>query len=136
MNGDTRTETFRAIPLFAELSDESLKRVLDIATEVDLPAGHVLIEAHREGSGLFVIEEGTVVVETGGKQIELGRGDFVGELALLTDSHRSARVQAQTDIRVLAIARPQFETLIEEEPRLALAMLRALAARLAASDAH
>lgn len=126
-----RLEAFRAIPLFSTLSDASLARVIDLAAEAEAPAGQVLIEPGREGSGLFVIEEGTVACELPGRTIELGPGEFVGELALLTpDAVRSARVQARTPVRFLAIARADFERLIVEEPALALSMLRALAERL------
>ncbi len=131
---DARTQTFRSIPLFAELSDDALARLVDIATEADAKAGQVLIEARREASGMFVIEEGTVVVETHDRKIELGPGDFVGEMALLTGDQRSARVQARTDVRFLAIARGDFEKVLADEPRLAIPMLRTLAKRLAAMD--
>jgi voltage-gated potassium channel len=134
MADDARETTFRSIPLFAELSDEALQRVISIASESTVPAGQVLIEARREGSGLFVIEEGTVVVETPGKEIELGAGDFVGEMALLTGEQRSARVQARTEVRLLAISRIEFDRLLDEEPSIAIPMLRTVARRLAAME--
>lgn len=80
---------------------------------------------------MFVVEEGTVVVERDGKHIELGAGQFFGELALLTDTKRTARVRAKTDSRLLAIGRDEFKVLLESEPGLALNMLEVLAQRLA-----
>lgn len=132
---EARVKAFRSIPLFSDLSDESLQRIIDLAAEAEVPAGQVLIEPGREGSGLFVIEEGSVLVEKGNKTIELGPGEFVGELALLVpDAARSARVQAKTPVRFLAISRAHFAKLLEEEPKLALHMLHALAARLAHTE--
>lgn len=61
----------------------------------------------------------------------LGPGQFFGELALLTDTKRTVRVQAKTDARLLAIRRDEFNTLIQSEPKMALAMLEVLAKRLA-----
>ena len=99
------THRLHEIPLFAELSDAALARVADIATEIECPAGTVLAVADDPGSGMFVVEEGTVVVEArGGVHIELGPGEFVGELTLLVpDAHRIGRIRAATDVRCLAI---------------------------------
>jgi CRP-like cAMP-binding protein len=66
----------------------------------------------------------------------IGPGEFVGELALLTDMPRLARVRAATPVRALAINRSAFAALLEEEPRIAVVMLPVLARRLAATDAR
>jgi CRP-like cAMP-binding protein len=79
----------------------------------------VLARADDPGSGMFVIEEGRVVVEARGQRLELGPGEFVGELALLVpDSTRVARVRAQTPVVCLAIGRSEFAELLEAEPRI------------------
>jgi CRP-like cAMP-binding protein len=125
-------ERLRDIPLFSDLSDDALARVAELGTELESPAGTVLALADDPGSGMFVIEEGTVVVEGhGGFHGELGPGEFVGELTLLVpDAHRVARVRAATDVRLLAIRRDDFSELLEAEPALAVAMLPTLARRL------
>jgi CRP-like cAMP-binding protein len=84
---------------------------------------------------MFVIEEGTVVVEArGGVHIELDAGEFVGELSLLVpETNRIGRVRALTDVRCLAISREAFSELLEDEPTLAVAMLPVLARRLVAA---
>jgi len=128
----TDVDRLREIPLFAGFSDEALARVAELATEIEVPAGMVLAMADDPGSGMFIVEEGRVVVEgRGGFQRELGPGEFFGELTLLVpEAHRVARVRAITDVRCLAIRRDDFTTLLEAEPALALAMLRTLARRL------
>ena len=129
--GLPRADRLREIPLFAELSDKALEHIAGIATELECPAGTVLARADEPGAGMFVVEEGTVAVEARGKTIELGPGEFVGELTLLVpDTRRVARIRALTDIRCLAIGRGDFQELLEEEPGLAVAMLPVLAARL------
>jgi CRP/FNR family transcriptional regulator len=129
------SERLRRLPLFAGLGEESLARVAAIATELDCPAGTVLAQADDAGSGMYVVEEGTVVVEArGGFRAELGEGEFVGELTLLVpDAHRVARVRALTDVRCLAIGRQEFGALLAQEPRIALAMLPVVARRLVAA---
>ena len=80
---------------------------------------------------MFVLEEGTVAVEVPGKTIELGPGEFFGELSLLVpESTRVARVRATTAVRCVAISRAAFEELIEGEPAFTLAMLHVVARRL------
>jgi CRP-like cAMP-binding protein len=127
-------ERLRRLPLFAELGDESLARVAAIATELESPAGTVLAQADDAGSGMFVVEEGSVLVEgRGGFRVELGPGEFVGELTLLVpDAQRVARVRAASDARCLAIGREDFAALLAQEPRIAVAMLPVLARRLVA----
>jgi CRP-like cAMP-binding protein len=127
-----RVETLRAVPLFAGLSKRAVERIARTATEVDVPAGQILIEPNAKGSGLFVIQEGTVVVQTRArKRVELGPGQVVGELALLrADSERTARVQAKSPVRCLAVDRSTFRKLLESEPKLAVALLEVLAERL------
>jgi CRP-like cAMP-binding protein len=125
------TVKLREIPLFAGLSDDVLARIAAIVTDIEFPAGAVLAVADDPGAGMFVIEEGTVVVEARGRTIELGPGEFFGELALLVpESTRVARVRALTLVRCLAVARLDFEQLLEDEPRIALAMLPVVARRL------
>jgi CRP-like cAMP-binding protein len=128
----TEIAFLRALPLFAGLDDEALRRVDDLSVELDVPSGQVLVHAGDPGSGIFVILSGTAVVEARGEtMIEVGSGEFVGELALLVpEATRSARVRAKTDVRCLAIYAGDFQQLLQDEPRIALAMLPVLAQRL------
>jgi CRP-like cAMP-binding protein len=117
-------------PLFAGISAASLATVA-AAGVTEVPAGQVLAQAGDHGRGMFVVLDGSVVVERGDLHIEMGRGDFFGELALLVpDSPRIARVRALTDSRVVAVPRETFDHLLETEPSFARALLRVLAARL------
>ena len=100
-------DALRRLPLFAGLAEESLGRLAEIASEVQVPAGQTLIRPYDVGLGMFVIEEGSVVVEMrGGREVELGAGEFFGELALLVpEATRVARVRAVNDARLVAISR-------------------------------
>src|SRR5207244_12792232 len=119
------------IPRFAGLGEEVLQRVLAVSTELECPAGQVLARANDPGAGMFVLEEGTVEVEARGRTFELGPGEFFGELSLLVpESRRVARVRAKTPVRCVAINRIEFEKLLEDEPRVARAMLPVVARRL------
>ena len=109
-----------ALPLFADLDDAQLERLAAATSEFEAPAGQALIERGRPGSGMFVLEEGQAVVEAPEGTREIGPGDVFGERSLLgEDIERTARVRARTDVRCLAIARPEIERLLAEDPRLA-----------------
>ena len=128
----TTPERLRAIPLFAELDDATLLALAEIATEVEIAAGEVMIRPYDPGLGMFVVEDGTVAVELSpDREVELGPGEFFGELALLIpEGVRAARVRAQTDVRCLTIGRDDFAGLLDTEPSIAVAMLPVLARRL------
>ena len=116
--------------LFAGISDGAAARVA-AGGVAQVPAGQVLAQAGDHGGGMFVVLDGTVVVERGDLHIEMGRDGFFGELALLVpDSPRIARVRAVTDARILAVPRETFEHLLETEPSFSRALLRETAARL------
>jgi CRP-like cAMP-binding protein len=81
-------------------------------SEIDVPAGLLLMERGQPAAGLFVILEGSVVVEKAGGTHELGPGSVVGERGLIAaDGRRAARVQTASDVRVLAVGRSDFDRL-------------------------
>jgi voltage-gated potassium channel len=133
---DQRLEGLRAVPLLAGVGDDGLRRILECATEFEAPPSQLIVEVRMPGNGLFLIEEGTVVVEVPGHPVELGPGQSFGELSLLTDKPRAARVRAKTAVRCLAISRSDFESILASEPTLAIAMLREIANRLVDSTTH
>ena len=113
-------DRLRATPLFADLDDEQLEKLAAATSEFEAPAGQALIERGRPGSGLLVLEEGQALVEAPEGRRRLGPGEVFGERALLgEDVSRTARVRAETDVRCLAIARPELERLLAEVPGLA-----------------
>ena len=109
-----------ALPLFEGLDDQQLDRLAAFTSDFVAPAGQALIERGRPGSGIFVLEDGQAIVEAPEGTREIGPGDVFGERSLLGDDiDRTARVRAQTDVRCLAIARPEIERLLAEDPRVA-----------------
>ena len=128
-----RTDALACVPIFAGLSRSALERIARIANHVELRAGQVLIEPRAKGSGMFVLLDGAASVGIRGKSVrELGPGDIVGELALLTEGAvRTARVRAKTPVRCVAISRNDFRKILSDEPRVAIAILETVAARLA-----
>ena len=129
-------DALRRVPLFAGMGDEDLGRIAGAASEVEFPAGQVLVQPGAAGSGMFFIAEGTAVVETKRDRVELGPGQFFGELALISeDETRTARVRAKTPLRCLALDRASFRKLVGEHPEAAAALLEVALGRLAENAA-
>jgi CRP-like cAMP-binding protein len=129
---NARAEDLRGIPLFSDLSNESLEGLAEAAKEVEAREGQVLVQPGTKGTGMFFIAEGTAVVETKRQARELGPGDFFGELALMRqDATRTARVRAKTALRCLALDRASFRRLTSEHPEVAASLLEIALARLA-----
>ena len=133
----TKSESLQAIDMFAGLDEIGLWHLSSLATQVQLPAGHVLLQPGQEGQGLFVILDGQVAVELpGGTTISCMSGEFIGELSLLVEGLvHTGRVRATTPVECLAISRDDFARLLETYPQIAVSMLHVLARRLAATDA-
>ena len=129
-------DELRSLPPFAGLTDVGLQRLAMRAAELRAAGGQVLALEGDPGAGMFVLYEGNVEVELRSGRLELGPGDFFGELALLVDDGaRVARVRATTPVRCVSIPRDDFIALVETEPSFALHMLRELARRLAEARA-
>jgi CRP-like cAMP-binding protein len=127
-------DELRALPLFADVSDAGLERIATRAGELSCEPGQVLALEGDPGSGMFVISDGTVVVEWRGGSVELGPGNFFGELTLLAPGGtRIARVRAVTSLHCVAISRDDALELIESEPSVALTMLKEIARRFASA---
>jgi CRP-like cAMP-binding protein len=92
------------------LDEEVVQRLMEIGTDCEFDAGQVMIHLGERGSGLFLITHGTVLVRAPEGESELGPGQVVGELSLLSpDGVRSAQVLAKTDVRALAVDRVTLE---------------------------
>jgi CRP-like cAMP-binding protein len=129
---DGRVEALRRVPLFSQLGDEELLRLAEAVNEVQVPAEQLLVQPGTAGTGMFFIAEGTAVVETKRDEIELGPGQFFGELALISeDATRTARVRAKTELSCLALDRASFRKLVSEHPEVAASLLEIALGRLA-----
>jgi CRP-like cAMP-binding protein len=133
LSQDRKCALIGATPLFDAVDAAGLDRVADRAIEVDFPAGGVIARQGEIGTGFFVIVSGSVrVVRDGEILAHLGPGEFFGELSILDGMPRVAQVVADEPTVCLALASWDLEVVITEEPAVALAVLRVLAARLRA----
>jgi CRP-like cAMP-binding protein len=133
---DAKIELLKKVPLFADCSKAELRELARSADEIDLREGTVLTREGRPGREFFVLIAGTVHVTKNGKKIaELKGGDWIGEIALLTDKPRTATVTATTPVDVLVITDRRFRGVVETMPSIALKVLSRVSDRLT-QDAH
>lgn len=126
------------VPLFAGLEPALREAIASQARAVRVDAGEWLFREGAPGDSMYVVRAGRldVVDEATGTVIrELGRGDALGELALLSASTRSASVRAARASDVLALDRRDFEEHLHHSPALSLALNRLLADQLRANRA-
>ena len=121
----------KSVPFLADLAADQLQRVAEIFSEKDIAAGTAIFREGDPGSAMFVIADGAVKVEKGGKEIaNLGPGDFFGEMALLEYAERTATVTATEDTLLLVLDTDSFTDLVMEYPEIALGVMRTLSRRL------
>jgi CRP-like cAMP-binding protein len=135
LRGNAKVDLIRATPLFAQCSRRDLVRIAQVADELEVSAGTVLIREGERGREFFVIIRGEVEIRRKGRRVgKLGAGGFFGELALLSRAPRSATVTAASALAVLVITDRDFVALLDRAPELWLKVARALAERLDADD--
>ncbi len=128
-------QALRAVALLAPCTDAELEGITALTTEVDVHAGQALCELGERGVEFFVLLDGSAdVTKASGASIEIGPGEFVGELALLDGGPRTATVTMRTDGRVLVLSGPEFRELLRSTPEIAIRMLSVVGARMRAAE--
>lgn len=134
-------EVLGGVPLFGGLALEDLESIAGVTSLRSHDHGETVFTQGDPGSEMLVVVEGSVEIIHRGKADErmavLGPGAVVGELAILQKSTRTADVVAGPEgVTGLVIDAAMLDHILQERPQIALAMLAALAEKLAASAAQ
>jgi len=128
---DAKVELLRRVPLFERCSKRELHEIAALADELDVPAGRTLTTEGRTGYEFVVIVDGSASVKRKGRTINtLRSGDFLGEIALITSTPRTATVATTSQSRVLVMTARDFRRLLRDTPSIQGKILETLAARL------
>jgi CRP-like cAMP-binding protein len=129
---DAKVELLKKVPLFSKLNKQGLQQVAQIADELDLPAGKEMATEGDRGREFFVLLNGEAEVTKQGSRINtMRKGDFFGEIALVTKMPRTATVTATSDVDVLVITERDFDSLLKKTPEIGRSIAEALAERVA-----
>ena len=122
--------------LFRDLDPELYDMLATELTRLYLPSGSVLFHQGDPGDAVYVVITGRLRVvyrQPDGQTVvlgEIGRGETVGEMALLTGEPRSATVMAVRDSELARLSEDGFRALMSRKPELALHLARRLVIRL------
>jgi CRP-like cAMP-binding protein len=131
----TPAEALRAHPLFADFSEVGVGLIGSICELRRFPAGDPLFQAGMPGDAVFFILSGRAkvfVMTVAGEQVlgELGAGDSVGDMALLSPGARLVNVSAIDDLAAVYLPAGKFLTLAQSKPQACLKLMLKLAQRL------
>jgi CRP/FNR family cyclic AMP-dependent transcriptional regulator len=130
-------ELLQRIPLFAGLKPRELERLSGSFNEREFKAGESVSIEGEGGAGFFVIESGEAVVSVqGDERGHLGPGDYFGDVAMIDQGHRTATIQAASDLKCYGLAFWDFRPIVESDARIAWPMLQEMAKRLRQTEAE
>ena len=109
--------TLKKIPLFADVPDDTLRKIAPWATVEEWPEGKVIVKEGGFSNHFYAIQEGTARVERDGQHLaDLGPGDVFGEQGLLERQERSATVIATSEIRLIKIEHWELSRMRQSMP--------------------
>jgi CRP/FNR family cyclic AMP-dependent transcriptional regulator len=138
---NAEVDLLRRVPLFAGIEPARLKLLAYTSDVVTYQPSQVLFRRGDVGDAAYVIIKGDAEViipsDTGDIPIAvLHDGDFVGEIAILCDTPRTATVRAKSELKALRIRKEPFFELLHQFPEMAVEMTRLLAERLTRTTAE
>ena len=127
-------EFFRTVPFLKAIHREAVCPLLNNITYHRVRSNQRFISQGEVADGCFIVQSGTcrVLIEKNGRLHPIDairKGDFVGEMALLTGEPRSAHVEAETDMELWGISRELFERLIQSDPEVGTFLTEIVAER-------
>jgi CRP-like cAMP-binding protein len=123
-------EQLEGVPLFQGLSRKERAHVARWADLVELPSGYHLADQGAFAHEFFALVDGNVeVIRNGERLVELGPGDFFGEIALVEGDRRTATVTAITPVTAIVMHARDFDAMRLEFPGLAQRIHDAVHAR-------
>lgn len=139
------TQAFDKIPLlriaFKELEVDELQEIADLTELKTYPPNHILCQEDAFEDIFYIIADGDIVVtknistEEGERTLRIGgKGDLVGEMALIQNVARSATVRTTSTCTVLEMGKQDFETILSRIPRMAIDIMNVTLDRMRSND--
>jgi CRP-like cAMP-binding protein len=107
----------KKISVFADLTDDELQHIANLAAEVSVPAGKELVREGDYSYDVLAIEEGEAEVSRDGTHLaDLGPGDVLGEMGVLERTQRTATVVARTPMLLVTLTTWDVRRLVKSAP--------------------
>ena len=122
-------EELKRVPLFSGLNQRQLRQLAKDFRTRPIPAGALLTkQGEMSGVAFFVISEGEAAVIVDGERVgTMGPGDHFGELAMISESERTATVEALTPMRCHTIQFWNFRAFARKNPDVTWKLLQHVA---------
>lgn len=126
----TNLEFLKKIDFLEKVPADVLECMASECTLHELGKGKVLFEDGEEGSSMYVILSGELIVSKNGTVIaRRARGDYIGEMSLVGAKPRSAKVVAALPTQLLEITQEQFHAKLSSSSDALLAIMKTLSDR-------
>ncbi len=110
-------EFLRAVDLFRALTPAQLTNVAEKMTKRHFSPGETIIREGEPGEEFFLISDGEVdVVRADHEVARLGRGEFFGEVALISGEPRNATVVATEPLDTFVLGKSDFQAAVVSSP--------------------
>ncbi|MSO94041.1 MAG: cyclic nucleotide-binding domain-containing protein [Rhodospirillales bacterium] len=106
------------VPLFKTIGAGTIAEVARLLRPREVPAGAVIMRRGESGDCMYFIVSGEVEIRLEPNPVRLGAGDFFGEIALISDSPRTATAVADMDSQLLILDIADFRGLMARQPDL------------------
>ena len=135
LHKNAKIELLKRVPLFSRCTKKELEAIAAESDELFLPEGSELTKQGGHGREFMVIAEGSADVKKNNRRInQLGSGDFLGEIALLSDAPRTATVTTTSPTRLLVLTDRAFVRVTGSMPSIQASVMKALSERLHADS--
>ncbi|HBB16386.1 MAG TPA: cyclic nucleotide-binding protein [Syntrophus sp. (in: bacteria)] len=120
------------VPLFRMLDAVRIAAISGVLRSRRAEPGERLFRKGDKGDSMYFIVSGELEIdmETAASKGRFGAGDFFGEIALITDSERTATITALTACKLLVLYKDDFESFMNAHPDLKQVVLSAAKQRL------
>ncbi|MCK6547506.1 2-oxoglutarate dehydrogenase E1 component [Myxococcota bacterium] len=128
---EARLPFLEGLALFEAVPANELRQVAAIAEEIRVGDQHLLFKQNDLGQDVYIVVDGTVQIRRSGRLIAtLGRGEVVGEMAVVDSQPRSADAITRGPATILRVRGQALLELLEQRPLLARGVLRVMSKRL------
>ncbi|MEQ2006434.1 MAG: cyclic nucleotide-binding domain-containing protein, partial [Limisphaerales bacterium] len=137
-SGQATPEQLSGVPILHQLPEELRREAADLFTSEDLTTGQLVFREGQPADAFYVIVSGRVAVTKrfpdGQRELAcLHAGDAFGEIALLSDSPRTATLRAVEPTTLLRLGREEFNQMLSRAPALQQQLRTLAAGRVAAN---
>jgi len=127
--------TLQQIPMFRDIEVSKLKLMAFAGQRITYRKGEVIFDEGTAPDAVYIVLEGKVDVIRSGSNgdvvlARLGETELIGEMGVLCDKPRNARIVTHTDVQALRIDKMTFMHIVQQVPQLAMAIIRELSQRL------